>query len=563
MEYIVFAGAMFFLIALLMGMEYINSRKFRKQNLEILYQSYGTPSERRYKAGEMEHIQKYCLRHSEENQIDDITWNDLNMDSIYQKMNTSCSAAGDEYLYYRLRTPIYDREETDKWESMIRFFMEHVEERHSVQSFFFSMGRTGRYSLHEYIENLDILGERNNFKYILCNFMMLVCIGVMFVSAPIVIISLIIMLCHNIVGYFKEYKQIEPYITSFRYINRMLDATDRMGHLAIEGILAEQKRLNECYHKMKGFIRNAYLIVYVEKGNGDPFSIIVDYLRMAFYLDLIQFNNALRAVRGHLAEIDEMVTLLGKIETAVVIGSYRNSLSEGYCIPTIHYEQNTDRNIEIEQVYHPMLTEPVKNSVSVSRGVLLTGSNASGKSTFLRAVAVNALLAQTIHTCLADSYDAPAFRIYSSMALKDDLISGQSYYMVEIKSIKRILDQVEKAETEHGYVLCFVDEVLRGTNTVERIAASTQIMKMLAADHSLCFAATHDVELTKLLEEEYDNYHFEERIEEDDIFFPYKLMHGPATTRNAIALLKMLGYDDHIVKEAETMAERFLTGGSW
>lgn len=563
MEYIVLAGAMFFLIALLMGAEYINSRKFRRQNLEILYQRYGTLSERSYKAGEIEHIQKYCLKHPEENQIDDITWNDLNMDNIYQKMNTSCSAVGDEYLYYRLRTPIYDREEMEKWESQIRFFMEHEEERHSVQSLFFSMGRTGRYSLHEYIENLDILGERNNFKYILSNCMMLACIGVMFVSAPVGIIALIIMLCHNIVGYFKEYKQIEPYITSFRYINRMLDAADRIGHLTIAGILGEQKRLIECYHKMKEFIRNAYLIVYVEKGNGDPFSLIVDYLRMAFYLDLIQFNNALHAVRGHLAEIDEIVTLLGKIETAVVIGSYRSSLSEGYCIPTIRFEQETDRHIKIDQIYHPMLTEPVKNSVSVSKGILLTGSNASGKSTFLRTVAVNALLAQTIHTCLADSYDAPCFRIYSSMALKDDLIGGQSYYMVEIKSIKRILDQVQRAEKEHGYVLCFVDEVLRGTNTVERIAASTQIMKMLASDHSLCFAATHDVELTKLLQKEYDNYHFEERIEEDDIFFPYKLMHGPATTRNAIALLKMLGYDDHIVKEAETMAERFLIGGGW
>lgn len=554
---------MFFLIALLMGTEYINSRKFRRQNLQMLYQRYGTLSERNYKAGEIEHIQKYCLKHPEENQIDDITWNDLHMDNIYQKMNTSCSAAGDEYLYYRLRTPIYDREEMEKWESQIRFFMEHEGERHSVQSLFYSMGRTGRYSLHEYIENLDILGERNNFKYILSDFMMLACIGVMFVSAPIGIIALIIMLCHNIVGYFKEYKQIEPYVTSFRYISRMLDAADKMGHLTIAGILGEQKRLNECYHKMKGFIRNAYLLVYVEKGNGDPFSLIVDYLRMAFYLDLIQFNNALNAVRGHLAEIDEMVALLGRIETAVVIGSYRNSLSEGYCIPTIRFEQETDRHIKIEQVYHPMLTEPVKNSISVSKGVLLTGSNASGKSTFLRAVAVNALLAQTIHTCLADSYDAPVFRIYSSMALKDDLIGGQSYYMVEIKSIKRILDQVQKAEKEYCYVLCFVDEVLRGTNTVERIAASTQIMKMLASDHSLCFAATHDVELTKLLQKEYGNYHFEERIEEDDILFPYKLMHGPATTRNAIALLKMLGYDEHIVSEAETMAERFLAGGSW
>ncbi|MDE6845800.1 MAG: hypothetical protein K2J99_08555 [Lachnospiraceae bacterium] len=563
MEYIVFAGAIFLLIALLMGKEYLNSRDFRKKSLERLYQSYGMTPERNYKTGEMDHIQEYYFRHPKEHQIDDITWNDLNMDNIYQKINTSCSAAGDEYLYYRLRTPIYDREETERWESRIKFFMEHEDERQRVQSLFFNLGRVGRYSLHEYIENLDILGERNNLKYILSNLLLLVCIGVMFVSLPAGTVALLVVLCHNIVGYFKEYKQIEPYITSFRYINRMLDAADKMGKVTISGISEEQKRLRGCYQRMKGFIRNAYLIVYVEKGNGDPFGVLLDYLRMVFYLDLIQFNNALRAVRGHLSEIDEMVTLLGQIETAVVIGSYRNSLSGGYCIPTIRFEQNEDRHIEIEQVYHPMLTEPVKNSISTAKGVLLTGSNASGKSTFLRAVAVNALLAQTIHTCLADYYDAPFFRIYSSMALKDDLISGQSYYMVEIKSIKRILDQVQKAETENGYVLCFVDEVLRGTNTVERIAASTQIMKMLSSDHALCFAATHDVELTKLLRKEYDNYHFEERIEEDDIFFPYKLMQGPATTRNAIALLKMLGYDDYIIKEAETMAEGFLTGGSW
>lgn len=563
MEYIVFAGAVFLLIALLMGAEYLNSRRFQRQSLDKLYQSYGMLSERRYKSGEMEQIQKYYLRHPEENQIDDITWEDLHMDSIYQKMNTSGSAAGDEYLYFRLRTPLFDPNEIEKWESQITFFMEREEERHSVQRLFYAMGRVGRYSLHEYIDNLDILGERNNLKYILGDFLLVVCIGIMFVSLPVGIVGLLAVLCHNIVGYFKEYKEIEPYITSFHYINRLLDAAHRMGHLKVSGIPGEQKRLNECYQKMKGFIRNAYLIVYVEKGNGNPFSILVDYLRMVFYLDLIQFNNALRAVRGHLAEIDEMVTLLGKIETAVVIGSYRNSLTGGYCVPTVRFEQDTDRQMKVEQVYHPMLTNPVKNTISVSRGVLLTGSNASGKSTFLRTLAVNALFAQTIHTCLADHYDAPVFRIYSSMALKDDLIGGQSYYMVEIKSIKRILDQVKKAKTEHCYVLCFVDEVLRGTNTVERIAASTQIMKMLASDYSLCFAATHDVELTKLLEQEYDNYHFEERIEEDDIFFPYKLMHGPATTRNAIALLKMLGYDDHIVKEAETMSERFLAGGGW
>ena len=105
--------------------------------------------------------------------------------------------------------------------------------------------------------------------------------------------------------------------------------------------------------------------------------------------------------------------------------------------------------------------------------------------------------------------------------------------------------------------------MLRGTNTVERIAASTQIMKMLSAGHVICFAATHDVELTRLLAGEYENYHFEERIEEDDVFFPYTLMPGPATTRNAIALLRVLGYDDRIITEAEAMAGHFLAEGNW
>lgn len=563
MEFIILAGAIVLLIVLLMGAEYISSRNYQKNFLRKIYRSYGTTPERSYKADEMEHIGMYYQKHPAAHQIDDITWNDLNMDSIYQKMNVSCSAAGDEYLYYRLRTPIYERAEMERMEAQIGFFMEHEEERHKVQRMLLRLGRTGKYSIYEYLEYLDTLGERRNVRYFVGDLLLLLSFGVMFMSIPIGMIALLGMLCHNIVGYYREYQQIEPYITSFRYITRLLDSAEQLGRKKISGIAKEQERLQECYRSMRGFIRNTYLIVFTEKGNGNPLGILADYLRMIFYLDLIQFNKALRAVRGHLSEIDDMVTLFGQIETAVVIGSYRNSLYNGYCIPTIRYDQDADRHMKVENVYHPLLTEPVKNSITVQRGVLITGSNASGKSTFLRAMAVNALLSQTIHTCLADCYDAPALRIYSSMALKDDLLGGQSYYMVEIRSIKRILDQVKRAEEDHCCVLCFVDEVLRGTNTVERIAASTQIMRMLSADHALCFAATHDVELTKLLENEYDNYHFEERIEDDDIFFPYRLMKGPATTRNAIALLKMLGYDERIVTEAETMAEEFLESGVW
>lgn len=563
MEYIVLAGAIVLLILFLMGNEYLNSRAFRRQYLARVYGSYAAAPERNYREGEMEHIRMYWHKHPSEHQIDDITWNDLNMDAIYQSINASCSAAGDEYLYYRLRTPVDDPAEMERMESMIEFFMEHESERHAVQRVLVELGRMGRYSIYEYLDNLDTLGERRNGKYVFGNLALLIGVGTMFMSLPIGVVILMGVLCHNIIGYFKEYKEIEPYITSFRYITRLLAGAQQLGRGTVSGIEKEQARLLECCRQMKTFVRNTYLIVFTDKGNGNPLGVLLDYVRMIFYLDLIQFNKALQAVRGHLAEIDELITLIGQIETAVVIGSYRGSLADAYCIPVIDYGKSAERKLVLEEAYHPLLLEPVCNSITARQGVLLTGSNASGKSTFLRAVAVNALLAQTIHTCTAKRYEAPYLRIYSSMALKDDLVGGQSYYMVEIKSIKRILDQVKRAKEDHCHVLCFVDEVLRGTNTVERIAASTQIMKMLAAGHAICFAATHDVELTRLLEKEYDNYHFEERIEEDDIFFPYKLMEGPATTRNAIALLRMLGYDGAIITEAESMAQHFLDEGSW
>ena len=84
----------------------------------------------------------------------------------------------------------------------------------------------------------------------------------------------------------------------------------------------------------------------------------------------------------------------------------------------------------------------------------------------------------------------------------------------------------------------FVDEVLRGTNTVERIAASSEILKSVNAGKALVFAATHDIELTTLLSGQYDNYHFQEKVTDNEVIFDFKLYSGPATTRNAIKLFK-------------------------
>lgn len=569
MEYLIFAGAMLFFIVIIMIKGYWDSRQGQKKFVKKLYEQYGSAIDREYQPGELEqHIAMYYKKHEETHQIDDITWHDLHLDEVYRKINYSHSAAGDEYLYYRLRTPIQTREELEREEKHIRYFMEHEKERVALQQQFARLGRMQKYSLYEYLDYLDTLGKRNSIRYYLAVTLVFIGIGMMFYSVPVGLCALLLILCRNMIFYYKEQKEIEPYITSFHYISRLMESTESIGKETIEEIAPEREQLLSCCKAMEGFRRNSFIVLSggrsgLGSSSTNPLEIIFDYVRMIFYLDLMKFNQMLHMVQKHLPEIDRMVTLIGELETAVVIGEYRTSLKGDYCVPVFLPEKEDSAFLKLEQMYHPLLNDPVKNDIEVRKGVLLTGSNASGKSTFLRAVALNAILAQTIHTCMAKSHRGGMFYIYSSMSLQDDLESGDSYYMVEVKSIRRILDKVREAGGNEKHVLCFVDEVLRGTNTVERIAASTQILKALACDNAICFAATHDLELTKLLDGIYDNYHFEEEIADEDIFFPYRLQKGPAVSRNAIALLKVLGYDETLVRDAEAMAEDFLNTGRW
>ncbi len=569
MEYLIFALAMFFFIVLIMIKGYWDSRQEQKKFVRKLYEQYGSAIDREYGPGELEqHISMYYKEHEEAHQIDDITWYDLHLDDVYRKINYSHSAAGDEYLYYRLRTPLQSREELELEEKHIQYFMAHEKERVALQRQFARLGRMRKYSLYEYLEYLDTLGTRNSIRYYLAVVLVLIGISMMFYSVPVGLCALLLILCRNMIFYFKEQKEIEPYITSFHYISRLVESAELIGKEAIAEIAPEREQLLSCCKAMEGFRRNSFIILSGGRSgmgsvSSNPLEILFDYVRMIFYLDLIKFNQMLHMVQKHLSEIDRMATVIGELETAIVIGEYRTGLKGEYCVPELLSGNGDDTFLKLEQLYHPLLNEPVKNDIEVKKGVLLTGSNASGKSTFLRAVALNAILAQTIHTCMARAYRGGMFYIYSSMSLQDDLVSGDSYYMVEVKSIRRILKEVQEAGKDGKQVLCFVDEVLRGTNTVERIAASTQILKALADRNAICFAATHDLELTKLLDGIYDNYHFEEEIADEDIFFPYRLQKGPAVSRNAIALLKVLGYDETLVKDAEAMAEDFLNTGRW
>lgn len=558
MEYLVFAAALFLILVLLMLKGYADHKRDEKRFIRRLYEEYGILPEKEYKADQFENISHYFRKHQEGFCIDDITWNDLNMDELFRDMNFTWSAAGEEYLYYLLRKPSMDCDELKERERIIEYFCRNADQRVCFQFSFSKLGRCGKFSIYDYLDYLDNLGERSNFPHYLSLVLLLVSVGILIGNLPVGLVVMVCILIYNNVTYFKVQKEIDPYITSFAYVFRLLNAVDNLKNQKVPVLEEELKQLRTWRNSMKLFKTGSYIVMSgarMTNTGGNPLDMLLDFVRMGFHLDLIKFNQMLSEVRKHINEIDGMITTLGKIEAMIAIGEYRQM--HPHCIP----EFVDQKQIEVQGLYHPLLSEPVANDLSVKSSVLITGSNASGKSTFLKTVAVNAILAQTIHTCPAESCRTSMFRVCSSMALRDDMQGGSSYYMVEIKALKRILDLLDNEEEIP--VLCFVDEVLRGTNTVERIAASTEILRSMAGQNCICFAATHDIELTHLLEDVYQNYHFAEEIEDNDIFFSYKILDGRASTRNAIKLLGIMGYDNRIIREAEEMAEGFLKTGHW
>lgn len=501
-------------------------------------------------------ISHYAKMNPSEAAIDDITWNDLGMDDVFKSINNTNSSVGQEYLYKMLREPVADVTKPGELDRLADEFTASEKDRLTVQKIFKNMGKSRKIAVTDYIRYIMDIEQGSNLVHYIAWILLIASVLVTVFVTPVLGIWLIIAaVAFAIITYYRYKAGIENYFKCINVIVRMASAAEDICDSNISFLEPECSRLKEILNSFSKVTRGSWMI---ESGNidGSPVEVVLDYLRMLTHMDIVKFNKVTKLINARSEDAYNLVDTLGFIEASIAVASFRESLPF-YCKPQFVDSTN---NLTVKEVYHPLIDNPVCNSISTKGNVLLTGSNASGKSTFLKTIAINSILAQTIGTSLSKEYSAPVYRIYSSMALRDDLANSDSYYIVEIKSLKRILDA---AGRKGRPVLCFIDEVLRGTNTVERIAASSEILKNLNTDRVLCFAATHDVELTSILRDCYSNYHFQEEVTEDEVRFDYKLYDGSATTRNAIKLLNVIGYDKNIIKGAEQRAQHFLTEGSW
>jgi hypothetical protein len=215
-----------------------------------------------------------------------------------------------------------------------------------------------------------------------------------------------------------------------------------------------------------------------------------------------------------------------------------------WCFPTFVEEHFTLNGTAIG---HPLLPNHQRvnndfNLKGVAKIGLITGSNMAGKSTFLRSLGVNVVLAQTGAPVCADSFLLSPVQLLSSMRIADNLAENTSTFYAELKKLRTVIEYVKR----HEPVFIVLDEILRGTNSYDRHTGAAALLKQLIKENAVAVIATHDVELAQL-ESTYPasviNYHFDVEVEGEELYFDYKLKQGICKSLNASILMKKIGID--------------------
>ena len=279
------------------------------------------------------------------------------------------------------------------------------------------------------------------------------------------------------------------------------------------------------------------------------FWFMFELVKIIFLIEPLFLFGTLKRIDTKRKEIEDVFLFVGEIDSIISVASLRKGLNN-FCIPEIIDEQ---KKLSVQETYHPLIEYCVKNNLYVNeKSILLTGSNMSGKTSFIRTIAINVISGLTINTCFAKHFSLPRMRIFSAIRISDDLLNDRSYYFEEVMTIKEMIDKSKSGNIN----LFLLDEIFKGTNTIERISAGKAVLSSLNENNNIVFVSTHDIELADLLKDEYDLYHFSEIVDHKTVDFDYKLKDGKLKKRNAIRILQINDYPESIINEAIEISEQ-------
>jgi len=371
---------------------------------------------------------------------------------------------------------------------------------------------------------------------------MLVLIALIFITANTLYLNLsCLVFIINLGVVYSLYKKILAEIGYFDGIDKI---TKQYGFVIeqIENATFESERLKDLKQRLA--LQGVPVSQRIQKLSGliaamdSVQNLLVAILFNGFFLFHIQvLNNLLKWKQNNAADIKNWLSVVGDFETLNSLANFSYN-NPAYCFPQL----NENYEIEMKDSGHPLLNNEVRinNDASFNKHafMILTGSNMSGKSTFLRSLGVNMLLSNIGSCICAASANIHPLPILVSMRLSDSLAESESYFFAEVKRLKQIMRELDKTP---AFVL--LDEILRGTNSDDKRNGTIGVIKMLMLKKAVGAIATHDLEICKTTLQYPDylsNHCFEVEIVNNELVFDYKIREGICQNQSASFLMKRM-----------------------
>lgn len=474
------------------------------------------------------------------------TKEDLHLDLLYSLVDRTLTTPGAQVLYNLLQRPLFDVERLATRGEMIRLFDTQPLLRQKLLIRLRQLHRQDADTVTNLVwDEATHLGSLGYLPTLLACLALVAVVPPFFIGFKGVFYGIFPMFAINFVYTHKKSARMMISLPAIRYMNSFILAAGDLAQLTAESLPEYAAELAAGVQQCKGLLRKThYNILRLLDAFG-----LYDYLNYLFLLELRRFEASMVVISREREHLQQLYSLVGELDALLAVSSLRAG-EAAWVEPELVKEQCF---IGAEEIYHPLLEHPVSNSVQLQKpGSILTGSNMSGKSTFLRTIGVNALFAQTIYTCFATRYRAGYFSIVTSINKDDYLPGGKSYFLSEAEAILAMINN----RADHVASLCIIDEIFRGTHSLERIPAAIEVLRFLAKQNTLSVIATHDLEVAKACTASYSLYHFSERVGEEGLEFDYRLKDGLTTTWNAIRILQHLGFPAEIVDQATAAVEK-------
>ncbi len=479
-----------------------------------------------------------------EDMMPDGTAADLNIREFFDQVNRTVSYVGHQFLYYLLRL---DRPSgVEKHEALIDRLGENAALQKELTDNLRKLSHPDASSIASLFSIPVVeVSKAERVLISVCRFLPFLSLGLLIVTNAVGFIFLLLaaLLLNAALHYRNKTKMREYYFSSPQLLRLLQQAGKlsareefRKADPDIEQVLDELKPLKKYLHAFR-------LNVRLDNDMAIVAFMIMEMFYIFFLTEAYFATQTYELLREKKETIERVYLFVGMLDVVQSVMQLRRELAY-YCLPQ---PAQLGEKLYVEAIYHPLIKDCVPNGFRLTdRSAIITGSNMSGKTSFIRAIGLNFVAAKALHTCFARRFEMSTDRrISSAINLADNLMKGESFYLREVKTVKEFLEQATSSPR-----LFLLDELFKGTNTAERIAISKAVLSYLAQGDHIVLASTHDLELTSLLADEYEFHYFTETVRDGQLLFDYQLKPGVLKERNAIRILEINGYPAEVIREA-------------